>query len=348
VTGIRPRARAARARRSAVAAAVGGLLCLAPAAQAPLVIRLGVPANFGWDDALRRMAADWRTASRGAVELRPARVPGDEGDLVRRLRSGQVDAAALTGIGLGLLDDAFNVFAVPFLFATSDEVASVERDLAPVLAERLDRAGFVIVQSGSGGWVRLFSRAPVRSFADLKAARTASPAEADPRITAWYRANGFQPEPMSLADVPARLASGAIDAAPVPPLAALAFNWYRHAPHMLDIPLAPIVVATAVRKSVWDRVAEGDRAGLLAAGEAAGRSLAASAPAQERQAVDEMRLRALSVDPMGETARRAWLAAAERLAATARGTIVPAEIFDRALRAREAHRVRDRAGAKAR
>jgi len=89
-------------------------LMLAPAAAQASVVKLAtlVPEGSVWDKALRDMGAEWSTATQGRVSLRvyPGGVAGDEPDVVRKMRIGQLQAAAVTTAGLASIDPAFHIF----------------------------------------------------------------------------------------------------------------------------------------------------------------------------------------------------------------------------------------------
>src|SRR3954453_3031522 len=72
--------------------------------RADAVIKLGTLAPNGstWHTLLKEMGQKWEAASGGKVKLRvyPGGVLGNEGDLVKKMRIGQLQAAALTTIGL--------------------------------------------------------------------------------------------------------------------------------------------------------------------------------------------------------------------------------------------------------
>ena len=58
------------------------------------------------------------------------------------------------------IDDAFNVFGVPFFFESDAEGQYVLEKLTPVLEKRLEAKGFKLLAWGTAGWVRLFSKHP--------------------------------------------------------------------------------------------------------------------------------------------------------------------------------------------
>ena len=76
------------------------------------------PDGSAWDKALKGMGADWRRLTDGEVTLRiyPGGTAGDEADVVRKMRIGQLDAAGITVVGLTEIDAAFEAFGIPLLF----------------------------------------------------------------------------------------------------------------------------------------------------------------------------------------------------------------------------------------
>ena len=109
----------------ALAAAAGFFGSAGPAvAQTPppRIIKLAtlVPDGSVWDKIMRTMGSEWSQGTQGRVQLRvfPGGVAGDEPDVVRKMRIGQLQAAAVTTIGLTEIDPAFKMFAIPMFFHT--------------------------------------------------------------------------------------------------------------------------------------------------------------------------------------------------------------------------------------
>ena len=71
---------------------------------AALTIKLGTLAPEGspWYNIVRDMAEAWKADSGGKVEIRiyAGGIAGDESDMVRKMRVGQLHAAAISGAGL--------------------------------------------------------------------------------------------------------------------------------------------------------------------------------------------------------------------------------------------------------
>src|SRR5947209_11010805 len=87
-----------------IAFALFALLFAAAPARADVVIKVGTLAPNGspWHTLLKEMGQKWEQASGGKVKLRvyPGGVLGNEGDMIKKMRIGQLQAAAVTTIGL--------------------------------------------------------------------------------------------------------------------------------------------------------------------------------------------------------------------------------------------------------
>ena len=209
-----------------------------------------VPDGSVWDKVLKGMGAEWGTATQGRVVLRiyPGGVAGDEPDVVRKMRIGQIHAAALTITGLSEIDESFRLFSIPMFFQSYSELFQVLDRLEPRLRQKLDAKGFVLLNWGHGGWVHFFTRTPVQSVDELKKLKIFVWA-GDDRSAQMWKANGFNPVPLAATDILPALQTGMIDALPSPPLAANLLQWFRQARYMADIGLGPLAGALVFTKS---------------------------------------------------------------------------------------------------
>ena len=320
------------------------LILAAPAAAsaAGLTVKLASLAPDGsvWDLAIEEMGAEWAEATDGRVRLRvyPGGVAGDESDVVRKMRIGQLQAAAITVGGLTDIDDAFRVFAIPMFFDSYEELYYVIDRMTPELSKRLEAKGYVLLNWAHAGWIHLFSTEPVTSLEQLKKTKLFVGA-GDDRAVQWWKKNGYRPVPLATTDILTGLQTGMIEALPSPPLAALLLQWYKQAPHMLDLGLAPLVGATIVQKRVWQRIDEADRESLLAAAAELGETLEREVPGQDRESVVEMEKRGLKVVRIADDARlKSFRTAAAEFAERVRGDRLPPEILQLAQEARAAYR----------
>jgi len=323
------------------------LVALALAASAatagaqPTVVKLAslVPDGSVWTKILQGTGAEWSAATSGRVTLRiyPGGVAGDEPDMVRKMRIGQIQASALTVMGLSSIDDSFLVFGIPMMFDSYGELLYVIERMEPTFKKRLDAKGFVFLNWGHAGWVHFFTKKPVTTAAEMKKTKMFVWAGDDRMIQLW-KDNGFLPVPLAATDILTGLQTGMIEAYPTTPLAALSLQWYHSTPYMVESGLAPLVGAMVMTKQTWMKISEADRTAILAACAKAEDRLEREIPAQDSMAVVEMLKRGLTVTEVKPEARAEWEETAQAFAAKMRGPIVPADILDQALKARESYR----------
>jgi len=321
-------------------AAAALLACapLAARAQAPQVIKLAtlVPEGSVWDKALREMGASWATSTQNRVSLRvyPGGVAGDEPDVVRKMRIGQLQAAAVTTAGLASIDPAFNIFNIPMFFDSYPELYATLDALGPTLRSRLEAKGFVLLNWGHGGWVYFFTKAPVSDVDGLKHTKLFCWA-GDDQIAQQWKTLGFQPVVLAATDIMTGLTTGMIDAYPTTPLLGLTLQWYRTTPNMVAMGMAPLVGGLIVTKSAWTKISDADRAKILAAGQKMEARLQTEVPRQDTTAVAEMQHRGLKVIPVSSTGEKGFRAMAEQFAVGVPGNRVPPEVLAAARKARD-------------
>ena len=290
-------------RTTSVAWIAIATLALAPAfaptpaePQAPTVIRLAtfVPDGSVWHRAMREMGAEWAASTGGRVQLKvyPGGVAGDEPDYVRKMRIGQIQAAAITTAGLAQIDNAFQMFGVPMFFESYPELYAVLDKMTPILKQRLEAKGFKRLAWGSAGWVQIFSKKPIATLADVKAAKMFT-TQGDDRMVQWYKQNGFRPVALNQGDIPAqlKLSTGMIDAAPMPPYPALLLNIFRDATYMLDVNVAPLYGGLVLSMQTWNKLSAADKAILEETSKNIEKRLLGEAAKQDASSIATMKLR---------------------------------------------------------
>jgi TRAP-type C4-dicarboxylate transport system substrate-binding protein len=182
--------------------------------------------------------------------------------------------------------------------------------------------------------VHVFSRTPVRGVGDLKRLKLFT-STGDDRMARWYRDNGFNPVPVDPSQMLASLTTGMIEAIPTTPLSALMFRWFDHAPYMLDVGIAPLMGASVISLDAWTRMAPADQQIVMEEARKAGARLRAEVPRLDAEAIASMKIGKLTVTA-GNAAE--WRAAADQFGSAMRNRLVPPDVYDLALRARDAAR----------
>lgn len=323
------------------AIALGLEAVLAGPAPAQVVVKLAslVPDGSVWDLILEEQVQAWERDTGGRLDVRlyPGGVAGDDPAVIRKLRIGQFQAAGVTFQGLSQIDEGFRIFVLPMFYASEEELQYVVQKLDPILRQRLEDRGFVLLNWAYVGWGRFYSKKPIRTPADLRAQKLFLWGGDDQEVRI-YRSHGLEPVGMAGTDVTLALQTGMIECIATTPLVALTFQWFRQVPYQLDQPVAPLIGATIMTRKVWDGLSQHDRAAILRASAHAQQRYAEEMPVQDARAIAAMEERGLVRTTMAPESRAEWARLAASMAQENRGTLVPADVFDAALRARNEFR----------
>lgn len=318
--------------KTLAALAVSLAATTALAAQEPVRIRLGTmaPQGSAYHRILQEMAERWRTATNGRVQVTLyAGTMGSETEIVRRMRVGALQAGALTVDGLQDIDPSISALQeMPMMFRSFEELEYVRNQLAADLTRRVGERGFVVLFWSDVGWVRWFARTPATHVEDYRRLKLFVTAGQTDQFD-LMRGSGFQPVALEWTDALTGLRTGMIDAVPTVPLLALSLQLYAVASHMLEINWAPLVGGAIINRSTWESLTPEQRTALQAAAAEAGRKFQTEGRAAADSAVAAMRRRGLTVHPLTPALEAEWRQTAERLYPRIRGTLVPAEMFDR-------------------
>jgi TRAP-type C4-dicarboxylate transport system substrate-binding protein len=309
---------------------LAALLVASGLAHADEKIKLGTLAPNGstWHTLLKEMGQKWSEASGGKVKLiiYPGGVVGNEGDMVKKTRIGQLQAAALTTIGLHEIAPEPQAIDSPMMITSSDELDFVMEHMAPKLEKAIEAKGYIVLGWSEVGFVRFFSTHEYKSLADFTSKAKVFGWEGDPGSIEAWRAAGFKPVVMSSTDIIPSLQTGLIDTVLTAPLYAFTSRMFEKAKYMLDLRWAVLTGATIVRKDVWDRIPADLRPKLLEISREYSRKVAVEVRRMDAEALKTMQSQGLvTVKP---TDPEAFRKAATAAWAVIRGKVVPAETFD--------------------
>ena len=195
------------------------------------------------------------------------------------------------------------------------------------MTQSLSDHGFVVLNWGDGGWVRFFTTRPARTIDDVRRMRTFTWA-GNPRGEELWKQAGFHPVPLAPTDILTSLQAGLIEGCPVPPTAALAYQWFGISKYMLDVKIAPIVGATVISRTAWDRIDPSLRPTLLRESELVGARMRDRIRSLDGEAITAMRNRGLQIVTSTPALEQQWRDAATAIYPKIRGDLIPAADFD--------------------
>lgn len=311
-------------------------------ADADVVIKLATvaPKDSIWHEHLKRIDGLWQTASEGQVRLRIyAGTLGDEDDILRRVRVGQLDAAAISTAGLSSIDRATQAMHIPLAFISNAEMEYVRNGIAKQLESLLADKGFRVLTWAEVGWVHFFTKEPVVTPDDLRQQKLFVWSNGDSADSEkLWQDLGFNTVSLSSIDIMPALQTGMITAFQAPPLMALANQWFPFTPYMTDLKWAPLTGATIITEKAWQKVPPQFRQELARIVDDEAVNLQRDVRDLERQAKDAMIKRGLNIVTVDHAAMGLWLDEVKTGYPQIRGSIVPAKYFDETLRLRDEFR----------
>lgn len=310
------------------------VLIIAPFAAAQPTVRLATlaPSGTTFHQELLAMGEKWAKAPGGGAKLiiYTNGQLGGEADMVKRMRADQIQAAMLTVTGLSEIDDSVAALQnMPMFFRNAGELEYVREKLRPQFEQKFREKGFVVLFWGDAGWLRFFSRKPGTTPDDFRKMKLFTYAGYSKTTDLW-RAGGFQPVPLQLSDALTALNTGLIDAIATEPYYALAGQFYGPTPNMLDLKWAPLVGGAVVKEKTFSALSAETQKAMLAAAAEAGVKLTAESRKQSDDSIEVMKTKhGLHVQTLSPELEAQWRKQCEAFYPKIRGSIVPAEMFDR-------------------
>ncbi|BAN35183.1 periplasmic C4-dicarboxylate binding protein DctP [Sulfuricella denitrificans skB26] len=232
------------------------------------------PAGSTWMNVIAEWAGKVEKESQGRLKFKfyPGGVSGDEPDMLRKIRFGQIHGAAMTGHGIGSIYSPARVLEIPFLFRNYEEVDYVRAQMMPEIRAGFRKNDYELLGWMEVGFVRFFSRTPINSMDDLKKHRIWQ-WQGDPLSAAFFTASNIAPVPLPITEVFTSLSTGLIDTVIAPPLGAIALQWFTKTPYMTEVPMADGIGGLVVSGKFFNRLPKDLQELLLRTGNEASEKL---------------------------------------------------------------------------
>ena len=217
------------------------------------------PSGTPWMVAMEKAAAEIADKTEGRVQVKyfPGGQQGDERDFVRKIRLGQLDGAAVTSMGLAMIDQSILVLQLPMLFENEDELDYAAGKMWPYFQKKFEKQGFRLGERGEVGWIYFFSKNKVQTMDDLRKQKLWTMADAD--MGTLLERLKLRGVPLGIAEVDAALTSGRINATFSSPLGAIALQWYSKVSYMNSVPITFAMGATVYSLEAQKKISAADQ-----------------------------------------------------------------------------------------
>ena len=196
------------------------------------------PDGSFWMKTMREAGKEVEAATDNRVKFKwyPGGVMGDDKAVLRKMRVGQLQGAALAMGELVSFYPDSQAYGVPFLFRNYEEVDYVRSQLDASLLEGFSAGGIEVLGIAEGGFGYFLTAEPVRVPADLQQQKVWVP-QNDVVSARLAQSIGVTPMPLTLPDVRPGLQTGLVNTVAVSPMGAIMLQWHTRVAHITDIPL---------------------------------------------------------------------------------------------------------------
>lgn len=228
---------------------------------AVLKIAALAPEGTNWAKTLKEFSKEVKEKTKGKVKIKIyyGGVAGDEPDVLRKIRVGQMHGGVFTGRTLGDISGEARVLEIPFNFYSKREKGlKALKEMTPYLNQGIEKAGFVNLGFYEIGQVYVVSTKKVSSLAEMRGIKIWS-WEGDKVVEAMIESLELVSVPLALPDVLSSLSTGMIDAAYAPPLGILALQWQSQIKYLVDFPTAYSIGALLVGQKAFKKLSSDEQ-----------------------------------------------------------------------------------------
>ncbi len=223
-----------------------------------LTVKVGVlaPEGTSWAKNLKRMAKEIKKATNRKVKIKFyfGGAQGDEPDVLRKIRVGQLHGGIFTGKTLGEINGDVRVIELPFTFYHDRKKAwSTVEKMTPFFNKSFGKSQFENLGFFEIGMVYFVSQKRTQSLDSLDGVKIWS-WEGDELVASMIETMNLVSVPLPLPDVLSSLSTGIIDAAYAPPLGILSLQWNTKIKYLVDFPLSFSVGAFLVGQKTWKKI----------------------------------------------------------------------------------------------
>jgi TRAP-type C4-dicarboxylate transport system substrate-binding protein len=218
-----------------------------------------MPTGTTWTNTFDNWIKEVETKSNGRLKFRmySGGVMGDEPDVLRKIRKGQLHGGLFSGYGIGRMHSPSRILELPFLFKSPDEVDYVRDQLMPDIEVGFRENGFELIGWPEVGQIHFFSKHKIQSIDDIRKSRIWL-WQGDPMGEALFAAADIKPVPLSIIDVYPQLSAkhGSIDTVYMSTFGAIGLQWYSKVRYATHISVTNAIGAIVISSKFFDKLPE--------------------------------------------------------------------------------------------
>ena len=253
------------------------------------------PSGSSWMQVFNAWNHSLEQATNGTLKLRfyEGGSQGDEHDFVRKMGVGQLDGAAITAIGLGILVRPVLVLALPGVITTYPELTKVQKAMSSNFDTMFKSAGYHLLGWSDIGKTRLFSKEKIEIPSDLKKTRPWRWTD-DLIFGEILKVVGVTGNSLGVPEVYPALQTGLVDTVAASALAAVSLQWYTRLSYVSAQNSSITLGATILKKDKFDALTPAQQKALTETGIRAHQILSSKVASDDQRAYDGLLARGIT------------------------------------------------------
>ena len=259
------------------------------------------PDGSSWMKILGKGSAEvaTKTENRVTIKYYAGGVQGDERDVVRKINLGQLDGAALTSVGLSMVEESIRVLELPRLFNSVEELDYVADKVWPYYQKKFEKKGFTLQDRGEVGWVYFMTKSEPKSIDALKNSKMWLWGD-DAIMKTTFKRLGMSGVPLGVPEVEPALSTGRIDGCYGSPLAAVALQWNTKVKYMTAMPISFSIGATIIKTDSLKKISDADQALMAKIAKGMQKTLRKQIRKDNDSALKQMERKGVKVSPTSD------------------------------------------------
>lgn len=289
------------------------------------------PEGSTWMNVMKEYNQAIRKESGGRLgfKIYPGGVQGDERDVLRKIKLGQLHSAGITGVGMTTIAPKVRILDSPFLFRSCDEADHIAAVFDKELNQAFAEGGFVNLGWAEVGFVYIYTNRQVRTADDMKNVKMWM-WEGDPIAEAAFKSLNINPISLSITEVLTSLQTKLIDGVYTSPLAAIVLQWFTRVKYMLNTPLANAAGAVVISRKKFDELPPDLQEILTRNGKQYMKKLTALSREDNAKSIETLKSRGLTiVDPPSQKELEAYESTGKRARRLLVGKLFTEDLLNR-------------------
>jgi TRAP-type C4-dicarboxylate transport system substrate-binding protein len=184
------------------------------------------------------------------VRLYPGGVAGDESDVIKKIKIGQMDASLITSVGLSQIVRETTILTLPGVITNYKQLEAVQAAMSKEWEASFEKSGFKLLGWGETGQLRWFAKGPLTRPTSVKSMRPwVWPASHSQKET--LSAAGATGVPLGVPEVYGALQTGMIDMVISTCVAMVSLQWHANLKYMTKNTTGVLVGALLMGGDKW-------------------------------------------------------------------------------------------------